>query len=125
MTTNPLLLYASFPGFQAQHAESGDDEAIISTLRETHYDQPMEEEKAITTSPSPVELAPPLEVGTDNKTSVPKTSPPGPPPKQQTRSESRMSSFVIPSILEPPMDDDSEPEGSLTGSIAAKDRAAS
>ena len=29
MTTNPLSLYASFLGFQAQHAESGNDEAII------------------------------------------------------------------------------------------------
>ncbi len=36
-----------------------------------------------------------------------------------------MASYVIPSILEPPMDDDLEPEGSLTGSIAAKDPAAS
>ena len=119
MTTNPLSLYTSFLGFQAQHAESGYDEAIIS---ETQYDQPMEEEKAIMTSPSPVELAPTLEVGTDNETSGPKTSPP---PKRQTRSESRFASFVIPSILEPPMDDDLEPEESLTGPIAAKDCAAS
>ena len=29
MTTNPLSLYASFLGFQAQHAESGCDKAII------------------------------------------------------------------------------------------------
>ncbi len=36
-----------------------------------------------------------------------------------------MASYVIPRMLEPPTDDDSEPEGSLTGSIAAKDRAAS
>ena len=36
-----------------------------------------------------------------------------------------MASYVIPSILDPPMDDDSEPEGSLTGSIAAKGLAAS
>ena len=74
------------------------------------------------TSPSPVEPAPTLAVGTDNETSVPKTSPP---PKLQTRSESRFDSFVIPSILEPPMEDDSEPEGSLTGPMVAKDRAAS
>ena len=122
MTTNPLLLYASFLGFQAQHTESGYDEAIILALRETQYDQPMEEEEAIIPSPSPVELAPSLAVGTDNETSVPKTYPP---PKRQTRSESRFASFVIPSILEPPMEDDSEQEGSLTGPIAAKDRAAS
>ena len=121
MTTNPLSLYASFLGFQAQQAESGYDEAIISALRETLDDQPMEEEEAIP-SPSPVVPAPTLTVGTDNETSVPKTSPL---PKRQTRSESRIASYVIPSILEPPRADDSEPEESLTGPIAAQDRAAS
>ncbi len=35
-----------------------------------------------------------------------------------------MAGYVIPSILEPLTDDDSEPEWSLTGSIDAKDRAA-
>ena len=35
MTTNLLSLHASFLRFQAQHAESGYDEAIISALRET------------------------------------------------------------------------------------------
>ena len=73
MTTNPLSLYASFLGFQAQQAESGYDEAIILALRETLDDQPMEEEEAIP-SPSPVVPAPTLTVGTDNETSVPKTS---------------------------------------------------
>ena len=121
MTTNPLSLYASFLGFQAQQAESGYDEAIISALRETLDDQPMEEEEAIP-SPSPVVPAPTLTVGTDNETSIPKTSPL---PKRQTRSESRIASYVIPSILEPPRADDSEPEESLTGPIAAQDRAAS
>ena len=67
-------------------------------------------------------LPPTLAVGTGNETSDPKTSPP---PKRQTRSESHFASFVIPSILEPPMEDDSEPEGGLTGPIVAKDRAAS
>ena len=110
MTANPLSIYASFLGFQAQHAESGYDEAIISALRETMYDQPMEEEEAIP-PPSPVVPAHTLAVGTDIETSVPKTSPP---PKRQTRSESRFASFVIPNILEPPMEDDSELEGSLT-----------
>ena len=71
----------------------------------------MEEEEAIMPSPSPVDLAPAIEVGTDNETSGPKTSQP---PKQQTRSASRMASYVIPRILEPPMDDDLEQEGSLT-----------
>ena len=37
--------------FQAQQAESGYEEAITSAFRETQYDQPMEDEKAITTSP--------------------------------------------------------------------------
>ena len=102
MTSNPLSLYASFLGFQAQHAESGYDEAIISALRKTLDDQPMEEEEAIP-SPSPVVPAPTLAVGTDIETSGPKTSPP---PKRQTRSESRFASFVISSILEPPIADD-------------------
>ena len=123
MTTNPLSLYASFLEFQAQHAESGYNEAIISALRETMYDQPMEEEEAIP-SPSPVVPAPTLAVGTDIETSVPKISPLQ---KRQMRSESRFASYVIPSILEPPRADDSEPEESLTGPImiAAQDRAAS
>ena len=95
MATNPLSLYASFLGFQAQQDESGYDEAIISALKETLYDQPMEEEEAIP-SPSPVVPAPTLAVGTDNETSVLKISPP---PKRQTRSESRFASFVIPNIL--------------------------
>ncbi len=47
MTTNPLSLYASFLGLQAQHAETGYNEALISALRETQRDQPMEEEEAI------------------------------------------------------------------------------
>ena len=81
----------------------------------------MEEEEAIP-SLSPVVPAPTLVVGTDNETSDPKTSPP---PKRQTRSESRFASFVIPSILEPSMADDSELGESLTGPIVAKDRAAS
>ncbi len=40
------------------------------------------------------------------------------------RSDSRLAGYVISSALEPPTDDDSEPEGSLTGSIAVKDPAA-
>ena len=103
-------------------SESGYDEAIISALRETQYDQPMEEEEVIIPSPSPVVPSPTLAVVTDNETPVPKTSPP---PKRQKRSESRFASFVIPSILEPPMEDDSEPEVSSTGPIVAKDSAAS
>jgi hypothetical protein len=45
--------------------------------------------------------------------------------KRQTRSDSRITSYVILSILEPPTDDDSEPEASLTRSIVAKNGAAS
>ena len=41
------------------------------------------------------------------------------------RSDPRLACYVISSVLEPPKDDDSEQEGSLTGSIAAKDPAAS
>ncbi len=78
MTTNPLSLYASFLGFQAQHTETGYNEALISksALRETQCDQLMEEEEAIIPSQSPVELTQPLAVGLDNETSAPKTSPP-------------------------------------------------
>ncbi len=36
-----------------------------------------------------------------------------------------MAAYVRQSILDPPLSDDSEPEGSLTGSAVAKDRAAS
>ncbi len=121
-SNNPLSFYASILGFQVQHAESRCNEALISARRETQYDQPMEEEEAIITLPSPVELTQPFVVGPNNATSTPKKSPPA---RRQTRSESRMADCVIPSILEPPMDDDSEQEGGLTGSIAAKDRAAS
>ena len=82
----------------------------------------MEEEEAIIPSPSPVVPAATLAVGTDNETPVPKKSPP---PKRQTRIESRFARFVFSSILEPPMADDWEPAESLTGPIVAKDRAAS
>ncbi len=41
------------------------------------------------------------------------------------RSDSQLAGYVISSVLEPKKDDDSEPEGSLTCSIATKDPAAS
>ncbi len=82
----------------------------------------MREEETYIPSPSPVELALSPAVGTDNETSAPATSPLL---KRQTSSDSCMANYVIQSILEPPTDDDSEQEGSLTRSIAAKDRAAS
>ncbi len=118
MTTNSLSLYASFLGLQAQHAETGYNEVLISALRETQCDQLMEDEA----SPSPVELTQPFAVGPNNETPAPKTSLPS---RRKTRSESSMAGYVRPSILEPPLSDDSEPEGSLTGSAVAKDRAAS
>ncbi len=78
----------------------------------------MEEEDAIIPSSSPMELAQPSAVRQDNETSVPKMSPPV---RRQTRSESRMTGYVILSILDPPTDDDSEQEGSLTRSIDSKE----
>ncbi len=45
--------------------------------------------------------------------------------EERFSSISQLAGYVISSILEPPKDDDSEPEESLTGSIAAKDPAAS
>jgi hypothetical protein len=91
MTTNQLSLYASFLGFQAQHTETGYNEALILALRETQCDQPMEEEKAIIPLPSPVVLTQPPVVGQDNETSAPKTSPQI---RRKTRSESRMNGYV-------------------------------
>ncbi len=66
MMTNPLSLYASFIGFQAQHTQTGYNEALISALRETQGDQPMEEEETIIPLQSPVELAQPFAAGQDN-----------------------------------------------------------
>jgi hypothetical protein len=45
--------------------------------------------------------------------------------ERKTRSDSRLAGNVISSVLEPPTDNDSEQEGSLPGSIAVKDPAAS
>ncbi len=121
--SNPLSLYdASFQAFQVQHAESGCYAAIILALRETQNDQPMEEEKASIPSLSPVELAPPPTVGSNDETPIPKKSTAL---KRQTRSESRNNSYIIPSILEPPMNDESVQEGSPVRSTVAKARAAS
>ncbi len=73
-TTIQLSLFASFLGFQAQHAQSGCNEALVSALRETQYDQLMEEEEAIIPLISPVELAQPTALGPNNETSAPKIS---------------------------------------------------
>ncbi len=59
----------------------------------------------------------PSEVGTDPieiKTEI------TPLVKKVTRSKSRMPAFVFPEVVKPLSDDDSGPEGSLTGSDAAK-----
>ncbi len=82
----------------------------------------MEEEEATIPSLSLVELAQPSLVRQDSETPAPKTSSLL---KQQTRSKSRTACYVILSILEPQTNDNSEQEGSLTGSIAIKDLAAS
>jgi hypothetical protein len=108
---DPLSQYASFPGIQAQHKESGCNEAIISALRETQYDQLVEEREAVIHLPSPVELDPPSAVGPKNETTNLTTSLPL---KRQTRSVSRMAGYVIPNILEPQFDENSEQEGGLT-----------
>jgi hypothetical protein len=44
VVVNPLSLYSSFLGFQAQHASSGHDKIIISALRNFHDDKPKETE---------------------------------------------------------------------------------
>ena len=46
-------------------------------------------------------------------------------PERKTRSDSRLADYVISSVFEPPTDEDLGPEESITGPIAAKDRAAS
>ncbi len=58
----------------------------------------------------------PSKVGTDNEIE-PETTPLV---KRLTRSKSRMAAFVYPEVVEPPSDDDSGPEGILTGSYAAE-----
>jgi len=58
----------------------------------------------------------PSEVGTDNEIETEIK----PLVKRVTRSKSRMAAFVFPEVVEPQSDDDSGPEGSLTGSDAAE-----
>jgi hypothetical protein len=60
----------------------------------------------------------PSKVGTDNEIE-PETRT-TPPVKRLTRSKSRIAAFVYPEVVEPPSDDDSGQEGSLTGSDAAE-----
>ena len=86
----------------------------VAVFHSTHVE-------ALIPSPSPVELALPIEVGTDNEPASNTT----PLLKRQTRSNSQLANYVIQSIIELLTDDDLEQEGGLTGSITAKDRAAS
>ncbi len=73
---SPIGHSARHRRLRRSHAETGYKEALISALKETQYDQPMEEEEAIIPSPSPVELTQPFALGPDNKTSALKTSSP-------------------------------------------------
>jgi hypothetical protein len=71
-------------------------------------------------SPSPTKLAHPYEVRADDDI-TPKIYPLL---KRRTRSESRISGYDLPSIIEPSTDDDSGQEGVLAWPIAAKTAAA-
>jgi hypothetical protein len=116
MVSNLLSLYSSFLAFQAQHASSGHEKIIISALRNFQDDKP--EEREVQPQPSFFDngILQPSKVGTDNEIE-PKTMHPV---KRLTRSKSRMAAFVFPEVVEQPSDDDSGPEGSLTGSDAAE-----
>jgi hypothetical protein len=112
---NPLSLYSSFLGFQAQHAESGHDKIIISALRNFQDDKPQEREEHSSPSFFDKGILQPTEVEADNEPKVETT----PPVKRVTRSKARKPAFVIPPSYEPPSDDDSDPEGNLTVPDAA------
>jgi len=106
---NPLSLYSSFLGFQAQHASSGHDKIIISALRNFQDDEPKEREEHSSPSFFDKGILQPTEVEADNEPKVETT----PPVKRVTRSKARKPAFVIPASYEPPSDDDSDPEGNL------------
>jgi len=170
---NSLSPYPSFLALQAQYAASGYDTIIISGLRESQDDMPMEEVEDYVPSPPPTELAQPPEAGTDYEPASKTLPPPDEPdkelndaqqsrvdndpeqeprpgsavnvdyepllpegqrsvithvsmvPERKMRSNTRLASYVIPRVFEPPTDDDLGPEESLIGPIAAKARAAS
>jgi hypothetical protein len=106
---NPLSLYSSFLGFQAQHAPSGHDKIIISALRNFQDDEPKEREEHPSPSFFDKGILQPIEAEADNEPEVETT----PPVKRVTRSKARKPAFVIPAVYEPTSDDDSEQEGHL------------
>jgi hypothetical protein len=112
---NPLSLYSSFLGFQAQHASSGHDQIIISALRNFQDDEPKEREEHSSPSFFDKGILQPIEAEADNEPEVETT----PPVKRVTRSKARKPVFVIPASYEPPPSDDSGPEGDLTVPDAA------
>jgi hypothetical protein len=116
MVSNQLSLYSSFLAFQAQHASSGHNKIIISALRNFQDDKPEEKEEEPLPSFFDHGILQPSEVGTDNEIK-PETTPPV---KRVARSRNSMATFFFPEVVEQPSDDDSGPEGSLTGSDAAE-----
>jgi hypothetical protein len=108
--------------FQAQHAPRGHNKIIISALRTQNFQDDKPEEKEEQPLPSLFDngTLQPSEVGTDNKVEPEIT----PPVKRVTHSKSRVAAFVVSEVCELQPDDDSEPEGSLPGSDAAKAPAA-
>jgi hypothetical protein len=116
VVSNQLSLYSSFLALQAQHASSGHDKIIISALRNSQNDEPKEEKVQPMPSFFDNWILQHSELGTDNEIETETT----PPVKRVTRSKSRMAACVFPEVYEPPSDDDSGPEGSLTGSDAAE-----
>jgi hypothetical protein len=116
MVSNSLLLYSSFLAFQTEHAPSGHDKIILSALRNFQDEKPEEKEEQPLPSFFDSGILQCSEVGTDQEIE-PETTPAV---KRLTCSKSRMAAFVFPEVIEPPTDDDSGPEGSLTRSDAAE-----
>jgi hypothetical protein len=79
---NSLSPYPSFLALQAQYAASGYDTIIISGLRESQDDMPMEEVEDYVPSPPPTELAQPPEAGTDYEPASKTLPPPDEPDKE-------------------------------------------
>jgi hypothetical protein len=75
VVVNPLSLYSSFLGFQAQHASSGHDKIIISALRNFQDDEPKEREEHSSPSLFDKVILQPTEAEADNEPEV-ETTPP-------------------------------------------------
>ena len=119
LVSNQLSLCSSFLAFQAQHASSGHDKIIISALRNFQDDKLKEREKQPSPSFFHKGILQPSKVGTDNEIE-PETTPLV---QWLTCSNTRLAAFVFPEVVELPSDDDSGPEGGLTGSDAADSEA--